>query len=248
MAGREAMRARVLCVPARDFRDLASWRGRFVAGCRPLLDALLRWPSEGGRAEFRPRGDVEEDPRWLQVVAYAVLRCPTEGRTLYAYRRPGTGDGEARLAGMWSVGVGGHVEIRDATPALPGARPRGLMEAVRLAAFREIGEECGTIPAMYDFRRVGCVHDDADAVGAVHLGVVYEAWLAQPFRGLTARGAADREDWRSPRAWLSEPPETWERWSRLILGEMTGPRPGGYHEEGRTGGATGLVRGRATGH
>lgn len=111
-----------------------------------------------------PRSLAEEDPSHKQVIPYAVLRRGTE---LFAYRRL-AGGGEARLRGLWSIGVGGHMNPDPGRPdasfadLLRGNLRRELEEEVRLRPF----------PAPLSPRFLGFVNHDETEVGRVHLGLL----------------------------------------------------------------------------
>jgi predicted NUDIX family phosphoesterase len=118
------------------------------------LDAYVAAVDRHG--SFRPREAAEVDPSWKQVIPYLALR---DGKRLFLMRRTRAG-GDARLHGRYSIGVGGHVNPEDAD-VFGGLR-------------REWAEE---IDAAFtpDFEPVGVLNDDDDAVGAVHLGLVFAA-------------------------------------------------------------------------
>lgn len=154
----------VLCLPADDVDFTVD------PGFSTVSDGFIA--AVNGRAVFKSRTEaLEHDPSWKQVVAYAVVR---RGNRFVAYVRRPTGS-ERRLHGLWSVGVGGHVNpgdlIRPAVVALPA---RTLMDAVRVAAAREVSEELGVAAAVLD-GPVGVLYDpdDPSGVGSVHVGVVY---------------------------------------------------------------------------
>ena len=56
--------------------------------------------------EVKRRGDMEEDPAYKQLIGYVIITSDN-GKTL-VYKRL-NGGGEARLHGMLSIGVGGHM-------------------------------------------------------------------------------------------------------------------------------------------
>jgi predicted NUDIX family phosphoesterase len=126
------------------------WRGVVERPFAPLLEAIAT------RGEFRPRDDVEDDPSFKQVIPYLVLR---DGDRVFLMKRTKAGADE-RLHERYSIGVGGHVNPDD------GGVAGGLV--------REWSEE---IAADFtpDFVPVGLLNDDDNAVGAVHLGLVYAA-------------------------------------------------------------------------
>jgi predicted NUDIX family phosphoesterase len=106
--------------------------------------------------EYRPRGAMEADPSWKQIIPYLVLR---DGDRYFLMRRTRAG-GDVRLHDRWSIGVGGHLNPSD------GGLDLGLV--------REWQEELDAdfVPS---FRPIGLLNDDTTDVGRVHLGVVYEA-------------------------------------------------------------------------
>ena len=128
-----------------------TWRG--VLTDERALSGALSAIEEHGRFEPRPR--MEEDPSFKQIIPYLVLR---DGPRWFLMQRTKAG-GDARLHDRWSIGVGGHLNPGDGDLA-------GGLE-------REWTEELAAdfVPV---FRPVGLLNDDETAVGAVHLGVVYE--------------------------------------------------------------------------
>ncbi|HVA86064.1 MAG TPA: NUDIX domain-containing protein [Candidatus Saccharimonadales bacterium] len=128
----------------------AGWRGVRTDGIDQLLDVVRRDGS------FELRAAMESDPSWKQIIPYLVLR---DGERYFLMRRTRAGS-DRRLHDRYSIGVGGHLNPEDAD----------LEAGLR----REWSEEldAGFEPS---FRLVGLLNDDDTDVGAVHLGVVYEA-------------------------------------------------------------------------
>ncbi|MEN0109973.1 MAG: phosphoesterase [Planctomycetota bacterium] len=161
----------VLVVPAEVLDELGRFQG-FSSDVDRYLGPLLR--SE--RLAYRPRGAMEEDPSFKQLIPYVLMRhTDAAGEvSVFAYTRGG-GAGEARLRAKKSVGVGGHISTVDATidaaHADEGLYRRGLE--------RELAEEV-TIGAAYRESLVGMINDDETAVGRVHLGVVHVFDLEEP--------------------------------------------------------------------
>jgi predicted NUDIX family phosphoesterase len=106
--------------------------------------------------EFRPRGEMERDRSWKQVIPYLVLR---DGPRYFLMRRTKAG-GDPRLHDRWSIGVGGHLNPGDGD--LAGGLRREWREEVR-ADFEP------------EFALVGLLNDDSTDVGSVHVGAVYVA-------------------------------------------------------------------------
>jgi predicted NUDIX family phosphoesterase len=126
------------------------WHGVLAHGADAYLDVIAR------SGEFRPRGEMELDPSYKQVIPYLVLR---DGESYFLMRRTRAG-ADARLHDRWSIGIGGHLNPGD------GDVVGGLV--------REWEEELDAsfVP---EFRLVGLLNDDSTDVGAVHLGVVFIA-------------------------------------------------------------------------
>lgn len=187
----------VLGVPRARLWDGAGWRGVREEGVEELLSVIA------SDATFRPRRDVEDDPAWKQVIPYVVLR---DGDRIFLMRRTRAG-GDQRLHDRYSIGVGGHVNPADGD--LHGGLLREWREEID-AAF---------VP---EFRLLGLLNDDADPVGAVHLGVVYEA-------DATGQPVAVRETHKlaGEFAALDEVRavvDRMETWSRLVFAYLEGAR------------------------
>jgi predicted NUDIX family phosphoesterase len=140
----------VYVVPRRAVMPGDGWQGVRTAALQPALEAI------GRLGEFRPRGLMEVDPDWKQVIPYVVLR---DGADYFLMRRSRGGRDE-RLHDRFSIGVGGHLNPGD------GGLDGGLL--------REWQEElvADFVPR---FQAVGLLNDDTTPVGRVHLGVVYLA-------------------------------------------------------------------------
>jgi predicted NUDIX family phosphoesterase len=189
-AGSAAPAELVLGVPRARLWSGPWWRGVREEGVLQLLAVI------GAEATFRPRGEVENDPSWKQVIPYVVLR---DGPLIFLMRRSRAG-GDPRLYERYSIGVGGHVNPPDGD--LQGGLLREWQEEI----------EASFVP---QFRLLGLLNDDQDPVGAVHLGVVYEADAA-------GRPVAVREVEKLA-GWFASPEEVravmdrLETWSRLVF-------------------------------
>ncbi|MGE9289677.1 MAG: hypothetical protein ACQKBT_01725 [Puniceicoccales bacterium] len=118
------------------------------------------------KTHWGERSALEEDPRFLQLIPYALLTGP-EG-TVWAYRRTG---GDPRLAQRRSVGVGGHVDEVD--------KRQSLLETARAALQRELSEELENPPAVIPELPLGWINEQESAIGRVHIGLVWQIpWTA----------------------------------------------------------------------
>jgi predicted NUDIX family phosphoesterase len=160
---------RVLVVPTSRFHALGHFQG-FSAEMDRYLPALL----EGDDLAYRPRGEMEQDPSFKQLIPYVLFRyVDSEGvEHLFQYTRGG-GQGEKRLHAKRSVGVGGHISAEDVTD---GANHH---DVYRDGMLRELAEEV-IIDSPCEQHCVGLINDDETPVGQVHLGVVHICNVARP--------------------------------------------------------------------
>jgi predicted NUDIX family phosphoesterase len=159
---------KILVVPTTLFHELGYFQG-FSADVTRYLPRLL----EGDEVEYRPRGEMEEDPSFKQLIPYALFRWTDADGTvhLFEYQR-GSGQGERRLHAKRSVGVGGHISSIDAAA---GHTEHVYREGMR----RELDEEV-VIDTPYTEQIAGLINDDETPVGCVHLGVVHLCDVRQP--------------------------------------------------------------------
>jgi predicted NUDIX family phosphoesterase len=159
---------RVLVVPTELFRRLGYFQG-FTTEVSRYLEELL----SPAHTSYRPRGEVEVDPSFKQLIPYVIFQHHDEqGRpTVFQYTR-GTGQGEGRLHKKRSVGIGGHISTLDV-----GDEDGGSPYDVGMR--RELEEEV-SIRTPYTAHCVGLINDDLTEVGRVHLGVVYRFDVQHP--------------------------------------------------------------------
>lgn len=158
----------VLVVPTDLFRELGYFQG-FSRDVSRYLPQLL----EGRQIEYRPRGEMEEDPSYKQLIPYVLFRWTDDnGQTqLFQYQRGG-GMGEKRLHAKRSVGVGGHISSLDASA--------GQLDHVYREGMRRELEEEVAIETPYTETIAGLINDDETPVGRVHLGVVHLCDVERP--------------------------------------------------------------------
>jgi predicted NUDIX family phosphoesterase len=129
-------------------------------GFDPNSERILSAAFAPNVARGMTRSLAEADERFKQIVCYIVLLY---GFTVFHYRRSPR-VGEVRLAGLRSLGIGGHLNSFDTTD---GDGRRGLERAIR----RELAEEV-RLDHEPDLSIVGVINDDANPVGRVHVGLV----------------------------------------------------------------------------
>lgn len=198
----------VLGVPRTLLPEGAGWRGVLHGELSPWLALIER---EG---TYRPRGEVEGDPSWKQAIPYLVLR---DGVRLFLMRRTRAGS-DARLHERWTLGIGGHVNPGDG----------GLLGGLGREFAEELEADWQPRP-----RLVGLINDDSDSVGAVHVGIVYEAETE-------GRPVAVRERHKLEGAFVASADvlrvhDHLETWSRLLYDFLTGRTPGTRVPDGSRG-------------
>lgn len=194
----EFPQGRILVVPSEALDRLGRFQG-FSAEADRYLDALLK----PGVAEFRPRPEMETDPRFKQIIPYVVFRC---GGSVFCYTRGGS-QNETRLHRLRSLGVGGHVDEADADG-------RATLDAYETALRRELDEEVA-IGSPGRLHRLGLINDDATPVGQVHLGVVHIFELERPEVQPLEAGLADPEF--VPLVDVRRQRERFETWSQICM-------------------------------
>lgn len=190
----------VLVVPRASVPGGCDFHGLRRADASVLAD-LCRVVARDGRYVERPA--AEADPALKQLIPYVIVR---DSHAVFLMHRTAAG-GDARLHGKASIGVGGHLNpVDDGQDA--------LMAGLR----REWDEE---LEASWEpeFRLVGLLNDDSNAVGSVHLGVVFTVEAGGPVQ------VREREklvgSFVAPEAVTA----SWDRletWSRLVASSLLG--------------------------
>jgi predicted NUDIX family phosphoesterase len=198
------MTEHVLVLPRESVPGGCAFHGVRAADAAGL--ASLR-AAVAGDGRFVARSHAEVDPSLKQLIPYVVVR---DADRVFLMRRTDAG-GDVRLHGKASIGVGGHLN-----PVDEGA------DALMAGTKREWAEE---LDADWDpeFTLLGLLNDDSNAVGAVHLGVVFGVEAAG--RPLSVR---ERDKLSGAFADRSEVVAAWDRletWSQLVATALgLGPR------------------------
>jgi predicted NUDIX family phosphoesterase len=198
----------VLVVSTELFRRLGYFQG-FTTEIARYLPELL----SPAHTSYRPRGEVEVDPSFKQLIPYVIFQHHDDlGRpTVFQYTR-GTGQGEGRLHKKRSVGIGGHISTLDADNGDGGSPYDAGMR-------RELDEEVA-IGTPYTAECVGLINDDLTDVGRVHLGVVYRFDVERP--AIEPREPDILEcGFRPVEEILAELP-AFETWSQLCMNALYG--------------------------
>lgn len=200
------------------------WPQGFQPIARDATDGFLRRAAQ--LARFEPRPIAETTPAWKQWIPYCVLRCaePEPGGEPGVFLVQRTrGQGEARLHGAWSIGLGGHVEPEDAAGDRSW-RDHGAAFFAR-SLLRELREELDwrleQVPAP---QLIGLINDDSTEVGSVHAGLAYVLEVPLPLAQAKERvGIRETSKMRGGFTHLAELRKLWqnpgalESWSRLLM-------------------------------
>jgi predicted NUDIX family phosphoesterase len=200
----------VLVVPRAAFFDGAWPQGFVPVGEADVADLLRRFAAA---ARFMDRPTAETSPEWKQLIPYCVLRRPDE--VLCVQRKKA--QVENRLHGMLSIGLGGHINPHP-------DRSMGDPESFAAALWQELEEELVIHKDHGPPRMVGLLNDDSNAVGQVHVGLVYVMDI--PPRSTTpVENVRVREISKMTGGFRSlvelqplwQDPGRFESWSRLLL-------------------------------
>jgi predicted NUDIX family phosphoesterase len=189
----------VLVVPAERLTAAGEFHG-----FRPAGDEFRRLLLDPAHLSYRPRGEVETDPSYKQLIPYVVLRCAGE---LFHYTRGASGT-ETRLRARRSVGLGGHISREDGPPAA---------DPYRAGMLRELAEEV-EIQGPWTERPFGFIYDGRTPVGQVHVGIVHLIELEEPL--VWPREAAIDEAGFSPVRDLLRRRDEFETWSQFVLEKL----------------------------
>lgn len=154
---------------------------------------------------FVERRWAETHPEVQQPIPYVAVVRGDEVLTLTRLQA----QGEQRLHGKRSIGVGGHINPCDQDGA----------DLFAAACLREIHEELVLPDAPPRLRPLGLLNDDTTPVGAVHVGLVY----ALDAEGLevaireTSAMAGGFEPLAALEAEAAAPEPAFETWSTLLL-------------------------------
>ncbi|HBF23044.1 MAG TPA: hypothetical protein DDW23_04435 [Planctomycetes bacterium] len=155
---------------------------------------------------FVERRWAETQPDFKQPIPYVAV---TQGSEILALTRLKT-QGEARLHGKKSIGVGGHINPCD-------AEENG--DILQAACLRELNEELVLPKEIPPLTPLGLLNDDSTEVGSVHIGVVFR--LDSTGKDVSIREASAMtggfEDISSLEEAASQSETIFETWSSLLL-------------------------------
>lgn len=150
LTGKEA--ERVMVVLREDLFEGDVWNGIRAEDPKKYLKTITT------KHNFLPRGEVEQDPRYKQIIPYLIFE---NGGKIFVMKRKGTHT-DKRLANKVSIGVGGHINKRDIKTNNPEDWAR--------REFEEEIEYSGKLKTEF----LGILNHDANDVGLVHLGLIFK--------------------------------------------------------------------------
>lgn len=189
----------VLVFPARLLKQIGVFQGLSFDASK-YLNLLLNKKNN----LFLSREQIEKDPSYKQLIPYVILRYENN---IFSYRRSFHGL-EKRLTNKYSIGISGHITVRD-TQSKRTTYEQGL--------YREIYEEI-ELKTNFHEKRVALINDDSDEVGKVHFGVVHIFLLDRP--SLRVKDKSIVEGSFLDIKQLTKNVEKYENWSKLCITEI----------------------------
>ena len=216
MIATDPMAESVLCIPSSRLDSL----GRFQGYCNDFKYINKLFDNNQSSYSFFPRWQIESDPSYKQVVTYSIIQYGQyrDDTLFFSYTR-GKAGGEDRLKRKLSIGIGGH--ISDSVMQLPNTKipypyPNSKwITRFRLEARREIDEEIIYSSTNPIHILSGIINDDSDAVGQVHVGVVYIFMCNNP--DISPRESAIRDGQMVTFDSLKQNRESYESWSKIVI-------------------------------
>lgn len=141
----------LILVVERKYLFSQAWHGLKCEGNEEILATIQE------KQKFNPRSLMEENPGYKQIIPYLVFKHQDN---YFLMQRAATAS-EKRLQNKFSIGIGGHIRQEDIG-----------QDSIIDWAWREFYEEVhynGDITT----NLLGIINDDSNAVGQVHLGIVF---------------------------------------------------------------------------
>ena len=165
----------MLCIPTNIIKEKFNINDNFLKCSKESLNSLPY--------TFLPRQEAENDFSYKQVIPY-VLVFNAEGEILF-YQRCGS---EKRLTGLFSAGIGGHVNDDDENKTVYDT----ILSGVR----REIKEELGLDITNERLQLLGMINEEQTNVGHCHIGVVFKLTIEN--EGITFEQEIGNPRWEYP--------------------------------------------------
>jgi len=187
----------VLTFPTKVLKQLGIFQG-LCFNTTKYLEAIFKEQS------YMTRDNAEQDPNYKQLIPYVLLHYKG---TFLSYRR-GALLAEDRLQNKYSIGIGGHISIKD--PGLFGTKyEEGLK--------REITEEI-YIDTTYTLSEVAVLNDDSDDVGKVHFAIIHILNLKEPL--VRKKELSINELTFKDYNYLQNKIDLYENWSKICIANI----------------------------
>lgn len=112
------------------------------------------------KAEFKRRGDVENDMSYQQIIPYIIFSYQNE-YFIYNYLKSVT---EKRLINNYQIGIGGHINKEDVEEN---------KDILDVGMMREWSEEVDFKGNILEKKLIGIISDNSRSVESVHIALVY---------------------------------------------------------------------------
>lgn len=113
--------------------------------------------------QWLERAEAEANEKYKQIIPY-ILIFNKVSKTFVTYQRHGN---ENRLHGLFSIGVGGHINPIDAEDA------NSVVEIIWKSLFRELNEELQCVEKEKKIDFIGIINEEKTKTGRTHLGLVF---------------------------------------------------------------------------
>ena len=196
-----AVEENVLCFKRTLLDELGPFQGLSLDVER-YLPLIKDWAN----LTYRVRSEAETNLDYKQLIPYVLIMCNNK---ILRYQR-GKGGGENRLHGLYSIGVGGHIDDTDYD--MFSTDDAGYQEGM----MREVQEEVEV--KIESESMVAVINDDNTEVGKVHFGIVHIMHVSNEDvighrSGIKAPEFVDIST-------IQENPDNYESWSQLCLEQL----------------------------
>lgn len=190
----------VFACPTKEIWNLLDYNEQgLIPGSPDLLKAIVR------KGHFGKRTELEQDPSFKQIIPYSVI---SHADSYFLFKRK-SGQSEKRLQGLFSLGVGGHMN-----PGPPLEPPEQfLIDELKRELFEEVKFSEGCSMESIEFK--GFINDDTIPVSRVHLGLLY--FVSVPDRDLEVSETDKLTGSWVERSGLADFYEGMETWTKIIF-------------------------------
>lgn len=194
----------VLCFP----KDVLGAR---VGTSNAFYDESL-WDNVLSNLKPFPREEAETNYDYKQLIVYVLFKSRD---LILSYKRTPKTD-EARLKNLYSIGIGGHVNIHDLTQ-VNLFDVNEVKDVLIDSVSREIREEVKINTRIKKSPElIGFINDDSNDVGKVHFGTVWTLELDEPSVAPTQEKGIGSINFLDIKT-LDSRKDEFESWSQLLI-------------------------------